>query len=55
MTLGLLFTVIISVAALVAYSITEIRVNQRTCRVCGFRMSIDSPEEQCPKCGATIR
>jgi rubrerythrin len=50
-----LFTVIIGVAALVAYSITEIRVNQRTCRVCGFRMSIDSPDEQCPKCGATIR
>lgn len=37
-------------AAVIAYSIIERRINQRTCPECGFRVSRDAPRDACPRC-----
>jgi rubrerythrin len=32
----------------------EKRINQRPCPECGYRVSIDGLDEDCPRCGAMI-
>jgi rubrerythrin len=39
---------------LVAYVMLEKRINQRACAGCGFRVSIDGLDEDCPRCGSLI-
>jgi len=39
---------------LIAYVKVESRINQRRCLECGFRVSKDGLDEDCPKCGALI-
>jgi rubrerythrin len=39
---------------LTAYVKVERRINQRPCPECGFRVSIDGLDEDCPRCGALI-
>jgi ribosomal protein S27AE len=41
-------------AVLIAYAIVEKRINQRGCPACGFRVSIDGLDEDCPRCGSLI-
>jgi rubrerythrin len=41
-------------AALVAYSMIEKRINQRACPECGYNISADAVEEQCPQCDALL-
>jgi hypothetical protein len=50
----LLLTILIAVALLFVYTLIERRINQRPCSECGFRVSVDQPEEQCPRCGIAI-
>jgi hypothetical protein len=41
-------------AALIWYVIVEKRINLRPCPECGFRVSIDGLDEDCPRCGGLI-
>lgn len=41
-------------AVLIAYVIIEKRMNLRPCPECGFRVSIDGLDEDCPRCGTLI-
>lgn len=51
----ILILAIIAVAAvLIGYVMIEKRINLRPCRECGFRVSIDGVDEDCPRCGALI-
>jgi rubrerythrin len=40
---------------LIAYCVAEKRINQRACPACDFTISVDAPDEQCPRCDAIIR
>lgn len=51
---GFLLTVIFGLAVLFVYSLVERRINQRACKGCGFRQSVDAVDEQCPRCGAVF-
>ncbi|MGA9771081.1 MAG: hypothetical protein WBV94_18750 [Blastocatellia bacterium] len=50
----MLLSVLIATGALVAYYVIEKRINQRACSECGFTLSVDAMEEQCPNCEAEI-
>jgi len=52
MNIGILTTIAICGAVIAAYALIERKVNQRACRYCGFRVSIDAADERCPKCGS---
>jgi hypothetical protein len=54
MKTGLLLTILFALGLLFAYTVIEWRVNQRPCGECGFRVSVDNPEERCPRCGMAI-
>ena len=54
MKLTLLFTIIIGGALLIAYCLIEKRINQKPCLACGFRVSVDVIDDQCPRCGSAI-
>jgi hypothetical protein len=54
MKLTLLLTIIIGGAVLIAYCFLEKRINQRACLACGFRVSVDAVDDQCPRCGSTF-
>lgn len=41
-------------AVLIGYVIIEKRINLRPCRNCGFRVSIEGGDEECPRCGSLI-
>lgn len=47
---ALLLAIILVTAVLAAYSLIEKRINQRACPKCGFKVSIDSPAGDCPRC-----
>jgi predicted RNA-binding Zn-ribbon protein involved in translation (DUF1610 family) len=52
--MGVLIAALIITAAIVAYVKLERRLNQRPCPDCGFRVAMDGPPEDCPKCGSLI-
>ena len=54
MKIGLYLTIFGVLAILFAYTVIEWRINQRPCPECGFRVSVDNPNEICPRCGAEI-
>jgi anaerobic ribonucleoside-triphosphate reductase len=41
-------------AVLIAYVMIEKRINLRPCPECGFQISIDGLDEDCPQCGSLI-
>jgi hypothetical protein len=41
-------------AVLIGYVIIDRRINLRGCPECGFRVSIDGLDEDCPHCGTLI-
>ena len=51
MNMGIILGILIGGGGLLVYSIIEKRINQRACPECGFKVSVDSPEEECPRCG----
>ncbi len=53
---GFLLTVIFGLAVLFVYSALERRINQRACKECGFRASIDAVERAVPpmRCGLRV-
>lgn len=50
----MLLSILIGAVVLIAYFIVEKRINRRACPECGFTMSVDAIEEQCPNCEAEI-
>gem|GEM_PF-3225747 len=52
--MGVLIAALIITVAIVAYVKFERRTNQRPCGVCGFRVAMDGPAEDCPRCGSLI-
>jgi len=52
--MNMLLSILCSTAALIAYAITEKRINQRACAACGYRVSADAVDQTCPRCGALI-
>jgi hypothetical protein len=42
-------------AVMIGYVLVEMRLNLRPCPECGFKVSMDGPTEECPKCGALIQ
>ena len=42
-------------SALIAYVLIERRISQRGCPHCRFRVSVAALEEQCPRCGSSVR
>ena len=52
--MAILLSVLIGAGVLVAYYLVEKRINQQACPECGFTMSLDAVEEQCPNCDAEI-
>jgi uncharacterized paraquat-inducible protein A len=41
-------------ALLIGYVVIDRRISLRPCPECGFRVSIDGLDEDCPRCGALI-
>ena len=41
-------------AVLIGYVMIDRRISLRACRECGFRVSIDGLDEECPRCGTLI-
>jgi predicted RNA-binding Zn-ribbon protein involved in translation (DUF1610 family) len=41
-------------AVLIGYVLIERRISLRRCPECGFRVSIDGLDEDCPQCGTLI-
>ena len=54
MKLGIILGILIGGGGLLTYSIIEKRINQRICTECGFKMSVDSVDDECPRCGSAI-
>ncbi len=52
--MAMLLSVLIAAGVLIAYYLIEKRINQRACTECGFTMSLDAIEEQCPNCDALL-
>jgi ssDNA-binding Zn-finger/Zn-ribbon topoisomerase 1 len=50
----MLLSILIAAGVLVAYYLVEKRINQQICPECGFTMSLDATEEQCPNCDALL-
>lgn len=50
----ILLAIVIGSVVLIGYVIIEKRVNQRACPGCGFGVSLDGPDEDCPRCGSLI-
>lgn len=48
--MALLSVIVLVTAVVIAYSMIERRINQRTCPECGFRVSRDAPRDACPRC-----
>ncbi|MCI0489102.1 MAG: hydrogenase maturation nickel metallochaperone HypA [Blastocatellia bacterium] len=48
---GIILGILIGAAGLFMYSLIEKRINQTSCPGCGFRVSVDSPDRECPRCG----
>jgi rubrerythrin len=48
----IIVAILIAGAVLIAYCVIEKRINQRACPVCGVTISVDAPDEQCPRCFA---
>jgi hypothetical protein len=41
-------------AVLTGYVLIEKRISLRPCPECGFRVSIDGRDDECPRCGILI-
>ena len=54
MKLGIILGILIGGGGLLAYSIIEKRINQEACAECGFKKSVDSLDDRCPRCGCAI-
>jgi ssDNA-binding Zn-finger/Zn-ribbon topoisomerase 1 len=52
--MAMLLSLLIGAGVLFAYYLVEKRINQRACPECGFTMSLDAIEEQCPNCDALL-
>lgn len=52
--MAIILAILIVGAVLVAYAMVEKRINLRPCPECGFRVSIDGLDEDCPRCGSFI-
>ena len=50
----IILAALVAGVVLVAYVMIERRINQRACPECGFRVSIDGLDEDCPRCGSLI-
>lgn len=50
----LLLAILFSGVALTTYAFVERRINQRRCPECGFGVSKDGLDEDCPRCAAII-
>lgn len=50
----ILLAIVIGGGVLITYVMIEKRTNQRSCPQCGFRVSLDGPDESCPRCGSLI-
>ena len=53
-TMAVFFSILLGAAVLIVYSLIEKRINQRPCPDCGYAVSVDSINEQCPRCAALI-
>jgi rRNA maturation endonuclease Nob1 len=52
--MGIILSALIIAFALLAYVKIEQRVNQRRCPECRYRVSMDEPSDECPRCGSLI-
>jgi Zn finger protein HypA/HybF involved in hydrogenase expression len=52
--MAILLGLLSGAAALGVYFIIEKRINQRACLSCGYNISADAIEEQCPRCDALL-
>jgi rubrerythrin len=52
--MGIILAIVLGGAVLVAYVMVEKRFNQRACSECGYRVSTDALDEDCPRCGSLI-
>jgi ssDNA-binding Zn-finger/Zn-ribbon topoisomerase 1 len=52
--MAILLAILVVGAVLIAYAMIEKRISLRRCPECGFRVSIDGLDEDCPKCGSLI-
>ena len=52
--MAIILAVLVVSAVLIAYVVIEKRINLRPCPECGFGVSIDGLDEDCPKCGSLI-
>jgi rubrerythrin len=52
--MAIILAVLVVGAVLIAYVIIEKRINLLPCPECGFRVSIDGLDEDCPRCGSVV-
>ena len=50
----MLLSILVAAGVLIAYYMIEKRINQRACPECGYTISLDAVEEQCPNCDALL-
>lgn len=52
--MAIILAILVVSAVLIGYVMIEKRINLRPCPECDFRVSIDGPDEDCPRCGSLI-
>ena len=50
----MLLGILLGAAVLIAYSKIEKRINHLACPECGYSISVDAIEEQCPSCDSIL-
>lgn len=54
MSIPLIIAIVVLAAFLFTYMWLEKRIGQRRCAACGFGVSLDSPDPDCPRCNGRL-
>ena len=52
--MAIILAILVVGGVLTGYVMIEKRINLRRCPECGFKVSIDGVDENCPRCGSLI-
>lgn len=54
MTMRIVLAIAVVSAVLIVYAMIEKRINQHRCPCCGYGVSKDALDDDCPSCGSRI-
>ena len=52
--MAVILAIVCITLVLIGYVMIEKRISLRPCLECGFRVALDGPNENCPRCGMLI-